>query len=103
MNADKKTMDFRAELPDSICLANSSTRLFRLGRWKALANNSLIEAGQRAYFATWRQNRERMNALRDVLTGMRHAGIECMVLKEQRLPCGTIAIMACETWGISTY
>ena len=54
---------------------------FIYNRWKGFASNSLIEAGQRAYLATWRQNRERMTALREVLTGLRQAGIECMILK----------------------
>jgi hypothetical protein len=54
---------------------------FLYNRWKGFANNALIETGQRAYLATWRQNREHMTALRDVLTGLRQNGVECMVLK----------------------
>jgi Uncharacterised nucleotidyltransferase len=68
---------------ERIALDPSMVRLlpFVYNRWKGFATSSLIETGQRAYLATWRQNRERMTALRDVLTGLKQTGIECMVLK----------------------
>lgn len=50
-------------------------------RWGALARNSLIELGQRAYITTWQQNRERMAQIGSVLLELEKAGIECMLLK----------------------
>jgi len=50
-------------------------------KWKGFANNSLVEAGHRAYLTTWRQNREPLTAIREVLTGLRKEGADCMLLK----------------------
>lgn len=50
-------------------------------RWKGFANNELVGAGHRAYLTTWRQNRERMSAIREFLMSLRKESIECVLLK----------------------
>ena len=50
-------------------------------RHGGLSPSSLTELAHRAYIATWRQNRERMAHVGEVLREFDRAGIECMLLK----------------------
>src|ERR1700683_257240 len=49
-------------------------------RWPA-AGRELIRAAQKIYLTLWRQNRERLERLADLLAEFKKLGIRCLVLK----------------------